>query len=189
VSFKRFPFSNYCIVSFIYHVNSLFAVFVGKVKVHNVDGEEFIRSVMRPDLLQRWSQAADTDSFHVVMNLPSLAIEFLRVFRGLLSTSELEYEPPTSLLPLIHCYCFSQADDTAADAADRTSAALEVSSFADLKDSHIRVVRNVAPSKEMLCVTFRLPWHLLATDEHGLYVYRLSQIVVHFLKLNFTWLS
>jgi len=134
-----------------------------------MDGKEFITSVIKSDLQQRWSSSElrDNSTFHVVMNLPSLAVDFLQYFRGLLSGSELRLPHVTSL-PLIHCYTFSRAEDPATDAAQTTAAALGLKLFDDLQDRSVRVVRNVAPGKEMLCVTFCLPWHILTTDEHGM---------------------
>ena len=61
-----------------------------KVKVdvhtHNLDGREFIRDVIKPDLLKRWQMTEGDISYaiHVVMNLPALAVEFLDAFRGLM---------------------------------------------------------------------------------------------------------
>ena len=134
-----------------------------------MDGEEFIRSVIKSDLLERWHDTSQTNAtLHVVMNLPSLAIDFLKFFRGLLYDGETETEPCASLMPVIHCYSFSRADDPVADAVQRTAAAVGVGSFEDLKDHSVRIVRNVAPGKEMLCVMFRLPWHVLATGEPGM---------------------
>jgi len=138
-----------------------------------MDGEDFIKSVIKSDLQQRWSGSSHptTNSFHVVMNLPSLAVHFLQFFRGLLSAGEARRPPPVSQLPVIHCYTFSRAVDPATDAARMTAAALGLASFDDLQDHAVRVVRNVAPGKEMLCVTFRLPWHILAAGEHGMSAY------------------
>jgi len=141
-------------------------MFVVQVEVYNMDGEEFIKSVIRSDLQQRCSSSSEhpTDnSFHVVMNLPSSAVDFLGFFRGLLSAAE----PPVSTLPLVHCYTFSRADDPVTDAAQTMAVALGLASFDDLPGRSVRVVRNVAPGKEMLCVTFRLPWRVLAADETG----------------------
>ena len=138
--------------------------------VYNLDGAEFISSVIKPALEQRCEgQSSQVDNaFHVVMNLPSLAVDFLQHFRGLLSDLRPTEAPCASLRPVIHCYSFSRSDDPAADAAERTAEALGVTSFEELEDRSVRVVRNVAPGKEMLCVTFRLPWHVLAADAHGM---------------------
>ena len=113
-------------------------------------------------------------TFHVVMNLPSLAVNFLKFFQGLLHDGGLRTEPCASLLPVIHCYSFSRADNPSTDAADATASALGVTSFEELQDRNVRVVRNVAPGKEMLCVTFRMPWHVLAAQEHGMSAYVLG---------------
>jgi len=135
-----------------------------------MDGAKYISSVIKPALEQRCSnQSCPADNtFHVVMNLPSLAIDFLQHFRGLLSDLQLAELPRASLWPVIHCYSFSCADDPVADAAERTAKAVGVTSFDLLEDHSVRIVRNVAPGKEMLCVTFRLPWHVLAGTEHGM---------------------
>jgi len=138
-----------------------------------MDGVEFISSVIKPDLLQHCSSTplhADS-TFHIVMNLPSLAVDFLKCFRGLLRDAELPSAPCTSLLPVIHCYSFSRADDPAAEASERTADALGITSFEELQDRDVRIVRNVAPGKQMLCVTFRLPWHVLAATERGMPVF------------------
>jgi len=143
-------------------------VLLCQVKVYNMDGEEFINSVIKSDLLERWHDTSQTTGdIHVVMNLPSLAVDFLKFFRGLLYDGKTQTEPCASLMPVIHCYSFSRADDPVTDAAERIAAVLGVGSFEDFQDRDVRVVRNVAPGKEMLCVTFRLPWHVLATGEHG----------------------
>jgi len=133
-----------------------------------MDGAEFITSVVKPNLVQRCGSPSleANGTFHVVMNLPSLAVDFLKYFRGLLCDITLPTELCASLLPVIHCYTFSRADDPVTDAADRTAAKLSITSFEELQDRGVRVVRNVAPGKEMLCVVFRLPWHVLTTNDH-----------------------
>jgi len=141
-----------------------------QVKVYNMDGEEFIKSVIKPDLLQQWNSASEPADirFHVVMNLPSLAVEFLKSFRGLLSDCEVLSEPRGSLMPVIYCYVFSNADDPVTDAAWQTAAALGITSLEQLPDHDVRTVRSVAPGKDMLCVNVRLPWHVLHSAEHGM---------------------
>ena len=61
-----------------------------------------------------------------------------------------EWDAP---LPICHCYCFSNADDAHADVVARAEAVLGC----PLPDATSRVVRDVAPGKLMLCVSFRLP--------------------------------
>ena len=101
---------------------------------------------------------------HIVMNLPAIAIEFLDVFQQF-DVSKLPslLPPPTSssLTPSrqmkIHIYCFTtDMEDPKRDALKRASHYFGL----DLSDSkwgfNVREVRDVAPSKIMLCVSFDL---------------------------------
>lgn len=130
------------------------------MNVFNLDGRDFITQVVRSNLLERWKSGQQDGRFHVVMNLPGLAIEFLDSFVGLLSTTS-DADIMESDLPLVHCYCFSRSDDPISDAGQRTASVLGLLNFEDLTDGSIRIVRNVAPGKEMLCVSFRVPLSVL----------------------------
>lgn len=108
------------------------------VAATNMDARAFWRDVKASGKLQ-----AAGAPVHAVLNLPATALEFLDVFR--------DHEG----FPLcLHCYCFSSAADVTADVTERGSQALG----ADLRGrSSVRVVRDVAPSKLMLCLEFELP--------------------------------
>ena len=127
----------------------------------NMDGRDFIRDVVKQDLLQRWKgihedqkklETPDLNEIQLFMNLPDLAIEFLDVFPGLFQDVD-----PDSLatlkLPRVYCYCFSKSDHPEKDAKERVEAVLGCALGSDHK---IRIVRNVAPNKDMLCVVFTL---------------------------------
>ena len=127
----------------------------------NIDGRDFIRNVVKKDLLDRWQgthedqkkmETPDLNRIHFFMNLPELAVEFLDVFPGLFQ----DVDPADLIhfqLPRVHCYCFSKSDDPQKDARERVENVLGY----PLDDSHrVRIVRNVAPNKEMLCVVFVL---------------------------------
>ena len=90
---------------------------------------------------------------HYVMNLPATAIEFLDAFKQLLPRPTLT--SPTMALPMIHVHCFSKADDPEKDAVEQIEKVLGCSIKDEIKMVHR--VRDVAPKKEMLCVSFRLP--------------------------------
>jgi tRNA (guanine37-N1)-methyltransferase len=91
------------------------------------------------------------------MNLPAAAPEFLDAFRGWTLTT----------LPQIHVYCFAskqqqqqQHDTNNTHLLYDKGLILERCSKAlgcNLHDADIHVVRNVAPNKNMLCVSFPLP--------------------------------
>lgn len=85
---------------------------------------------------------------HVVMNLPASALEFLDVFQGLFSRSY--WKGP---MPWIHCYCFMRSNETEEMIIERAETAL----LSKIEDPIIHRVRDVAPNKAMLCVSFRLP--------------------------------
>ncbi|KAJ3383123.1 tRNA(m(1)G37)methyltransferase [Lobulomyces angularis] len=93
---------------------------------------------------------------HYIMNLPATAIEFLDAFRGLLTPYKHRL-PKKFKLPIIHCYCFStEVDNLEADVIERCSKALGYNlTKADILNFHR--VRDVAPRKEMVCISFTCP--------------------------------
>ncbi|KAL2098906.1 hypothetical protein ACEWY4_005386 [Coilia grayii] len=132
-----------------------------KVTTFNMDGREFIRGPVRerlPALL------AGDATVHFVMNLPALALEFLDAFKGLL-VPELNKETSGKLcLPKVHCYGFSKEDDPQKDVVMRASANL---GFELEGRCSVHMVRNVAPNKEMMCVSFTLPSEVLYSTNTG----------------------
>ena len=127
------------------------------LSTYNLDGRDFIKDVARKDLLSRWQNPNPDEPEHAenirfVMNLPALAIEFLDVFPGLFK--DIDPESLTHLvLPKVYCYCFSKSEDPMQDARERVE---NVIGSKLAPDHDVRIVRNVAPNKEMLCVIFTL---------------------------------
>ena len=125
------------------------------VNLSNLDGRQFVKDIVMPDLLKRFKEPdVYCDSkIHIVMNLPALAIEFLDVFKHLFTDTD-----PGTLehfkAPIVHCYCFSKSADPVADVRNRVEEAMAAT--LPLEGTSVRLVRNVAPNKEMLCVTFPL---------------------------------
>uniref|UniRef100_A0A7I4B948 tRNA (guanine(37)-N1)-methyltransferase n=1 Tax=Physcomitrium patens TaxID=3218 RepID=A0A7I4B948_PHYPA len=85
---------------------------------------------------------------HVVMNLPASALEFLDVLNGLLCKGRWK-----GTMPRVHCYCFMRSNETNADIVKKAETYLGGS----IADPDVYVVRDVAPNKIMLCVSFNLP--------------------------------
>ena len=83
------------------------------------------------------------------MNLPATALDFLDVFIGAFDRQRWGGAP----LPQLHCYCFLAAADPAADARARAEAVLGCA----LPRAEATLVRDVAPGKMMLCLSFQLP--------------------------------
>lgn len=110
----------------------------------NLDAREFVRQHLA---VQPKRQS------HVIMNLPALGPSFCDCFRGVFAGKLADDAP--AVMPIIHCYGFTKADDYAADMLRRVADALDVDALPP--DAVGRYVREVAPQKIMVCVTFRLP--------------------------------
>lgn len=122
---------------------------------------------------------------HFVMNLPDSAITFLDAFRGVFaqssspSASDIDLKGLYDVMPMVHCHCFTRELDR--EVAERdirhvsTPHCIELAMRVDRHTAWQRVeeqlgcvlsaedevslhlVRSVAPSKEMYCISFRLP--------------------------------
>ncbi|KAF6766703.1 hypothetical protein DFP72DRAFT_985672 [Ephemerocybe angulata] len=94
---------------------------------------------------------------HFVMNLPDSAITFLDAFRGIIPEGDSELRKAYELMPMIHCHCFTrelEQDKAEADIRGRVEEKIGCSLTDEVSYHH---VRSVAPSKEMYCISFRLP--------------------------------
>nr|XP_057947504.1 tRNA (guanine(37)-N1)-methyltransferase [Doryrhamphus excisus] len=123
----------------------------GKVKTFNMDGRDFIRGPLKqelPTLLRGKS------GVHVVMNLPALALEFLDAFKGLLCQESVREEN----VPIVYCYGFSKDDNPEKDVMDKASQSI---GFPLENRCSVHFVRNVAPNKDMMCVSFPIPKEVL----------------------------
>eukprot|EP00192_Tetraselmis_astigmatica_P005127 CAMPEP_0117691764 /NCGR_PEP_ID=MMETSP0804-20121206/25925_1 /TAXON_ID=1074897 /ORGANISM="Tetraselmis astigmatica, Strain CCMP880" /LENGTH=489 /DNA_ID=CAMNT_0005505081 /DNA_START=89 /DNA_END=1558 /DNA_ORIENTATION=- len=87
---------------------------------------------------------------HAVMNLPASAVEFLDSFNGAFDPVAWDGQP----LPMVHCYTFARSQETDADIQARCEKYLGGKMDAP---PQIHNVRNVAPNKNMMCVSFRIP--------------------------------
>ena len=146
---------QYCVGNKLYCI-ALYCKVKGDVHTYNMDGRAFIRDTVKRDLLERWRTTDDDDvdyAIHVVMNLPALAVEFLDAFRGLLAGIDKSCLENVRL-PNVYCYCFSNSEHPCRDARERVEKVLG-RPLEEGKHS-VWTVRNVAPRKEMLCVTFTL---------------------------------
>ncbi|KAJ8981968.1 hypothetical protein NQ317_002142 [Molorchus minor] len=126
-------------------------------KSFNKDGGEFIREDIKkylPDCLN------NKQNVYIVMNLPALAVQFLKDFIGLLKNydTELNFSSP----PIVFVYCFAKGEDYVAIAK---SLVIENFGF-DVSDKIVDVfkVRTVSSMKEMMRVTIKLDGDLLVGD-------------------------
>ncbi|CAM9316117.1 unnamed protein product [Chrysoparadoxa australica] len=110
------------------------------LEAHNMCGRAFVKM-----LLER-GEVFD----HVIMNLPASAPEFLDSFSEVDWAKQGYATPPT-----IHCYCFSKAEDPAAEAIERINRVMGAALTA--QDVRVHKVRSVAPKKPMMCLSFQAP--------------------------------
>ncbi|KAK3093536.1 hypothetical protein FSP39_016977 [Pinctada imbricata] len=132
----------------------------GSILCFNLDGRDFIKTIVKEDILKRWkdSKKINKDAkLHIVMNLPAIGIEFLDAFLRLFKGEKIS-SLPKEWYPHVHCYCFSSEEDYKKDVESRIEGVLKEPVP---KDFAVRRIRNVAPNKEMLCVTFQLSPDLL----------------------------
>lgn len=115
------------------------------LQFYNLDGRDFIRK-MAVDVLKGSQQPV-----HVIMNLPASAVEFLDVFTNL--------GVDIRCTPTVHCYHFSKAADAKADTVAAVNKILGVSLVDGTYNVH--QVRDVAPKKLMLRISFKLPLLIL----------------------------
>lgn len=141
-----------------------------KLFCYNMDARGFCHMLQQQSTEDSNSKPIEFD--HVIMNLPATAPELLDAFRGFTNTT----------LPRIHVYCFASKPITANTNANATtdvsnsendmttlqeeideavrqrcSTALGCPLDASQHNVSIRIVRDVSPKKNMLCVSFDLP--------------------------------
>ncbi|KAI8883999.1 hypothetical protein K501DRAFT_323216 [Backusella circina FSU 941] len=121
------------------------------IQPYNMDGRDFIRQAVKD---VQATCATEWKTFdHFVMNLPATSIEFLDTFRGLYNDYKGLFKPD-SKLPMIHCHCFTKGSDPLKDISDRVGDVMGMNP--DPVKTSVHWVRNVAPKKEMYCISFPL---------------------------------
>jgi len=128
---------------------------VGKsVTCSNLDAREFARSMMQRGI----------PFTKILMNLPATAINFLDVFAERLASWPIPLHDRGTPWPTVHCYCFSSADGREAQTSDVKARVEDVLGVPLVEGTwSVHFVRDVAPQKMMICVTFTLPVSARAT--------------------------
>nr|XP_027193671.1 tRNA (guanine(37)-N1)-methyltransferase-like [Dermatophagoides pteronyssinus] len=134
------------------------------VKCFNQDGRQFIRESLKEDLIRQIESFDGSDfnrQYHVIMNLPAMAIEFLDEFNGLLSSIRLNQNYKIPFLR-IHCYCFLKSN-TVDDCKSLWQLASKNLGHPILENDieELHEVRKVAPNKIMYRLSFRIGKNIL----------------------------
>ena len=158
-----------------------------RVKCSNMDAHDFIQTILKADLEKRWMDSYFTGTIYVTMNLPAMAVTFLSSFRGLMYGVQGVSEDVK--LPVIHVYMFTKdttEDNAIAQVAENLGYLAKPSetvedevveggeggkskshrSYESLR-KHIEEVihvRQVAPNKAMMRITFQLPLEVLMEE-------------------------
>ncbi|KAJ9446957.1 tRNA (guanine(37)-N1)-methyltransferase [Diplonema papillatum] len=113
-----------------------------------MDGRVFIRHIR--DTYLRCDAENGDRQVHFVMNLPATAVLFLDAFQ--------DWAPHLYDVhrATVHVYCFSSAVDFKHDALQQVHDNLKEPTAHGIVNATVHHVRNVAPKKEMLCVSFTL---------------------------------
>ena len=129
-----------------------------RLYTYNLDGREFIHKM----------NAEGVHVDHYIMNLPQMAPEFLNAFSGY------KFSDSEDDRPMVHVHCFGEKPRLPQDVTriersvqERCELALGCPNcFLNGKnDVNIRIVRDVGPRKNMLCVRFLLPLEVGNVDK------------------------
>uniref|UniRef100_A0A7E4W270 tRNA (guanine(37)-N1)-methyltransferase n=1 Tax=Panagrellus redivivus TaxID=6233 RepID=A0A7E4W270_PANRE len=136
------------------------------IKIYTLDATDFIRDVIGPNILTSHSEATPEEqlTFHSIMNLPAIAVDFLHDFRGLLHGSGANFEELKRHQFIVHCHMFVKAKEDVKQEWYAVEAERIVHSKLKLwhvKFDEVHNVRKVAGRKEMYCVSVTLPWEYL----------------------------
>ena len=135
-----------------------------KLHTFNMDARQFCHKLQ--------DEGIDVD--HFIMNLPKTALEFLDSFRGynvntVASTLSTETGKDSCIddvwpmkvrsLPRIHVHCFASKDPVESKKEIWSRCETALGCPLDETDDEVMIteVRDIAPTKNMYCVSFRLP--------------------------------
>lgn len=130
------------------------------LKVINKDGGKFIQEDLRTHFIS-WSKKITVENkVHVTMNLPAIAVEFIKYFNNLFDWEDIPDHP----LPILHVYTFVKTDKSYGEGLKLIME--EYLSNVEKEDiQEIIRVRNVAPNKEMVRITFQTTKKFLCNPE------------------------
>lgn len=123
------------------------------IKTYNKDGADFIKTDIKEHFLQHGGEIKT----HIVMNLPAISVTFLHAFKQIFTADQLEH---IKTLPLIHVYCFVKGVEDCKEMAQELVENELNSSISEAIDE-IFLVRNVAPNKNMMRVSFHLTENMI----------------------------
>lgn len=123
-------------------------------KTYNQDGKDFIKGAFRDYLIElcKGNEKLDNAKIHVTMNLPAMAVEFVKYFKRLIEDEQLKTKFNFEIIVYVYCFAIGADPDPVAKQMLNDNMDCDMTPYIlDVFD-----VRNVSPKKEMMRVTFRL---------------------------------
>lgn len=144
-------------------------------KAFNMDGRDFLRRIVRDDILARRAQNI-SGSEHIIMNLPASAIEFLDILSDWFTQEELKQVYLKS--PIFHVYCFVKANKKENVCLlgkllveQKLGYTLSTDSIVSIHD-----IRNVSPNKQMVRVSFLLKQEIVKDEKPAMKKLKINDI-------------
>lgn len=127
-------------------------------KSYNQDGKDFICNVFKEYITSLCNGNEKIQGkIHITMNLPAMAVEFLKHFNGLINDESLAENFNQEII--VYVYCFALGEDHVAIAKKMVNDNIGCDITSLITD--VFDVRNVSPNKEMMRVTFKLTKEIL----------------------------
>ncbi|KAI6190312.1 TRNA (guanine(37)-N1)-methyltransferase [Aphelenchoides bicaudatus] len=124
-----------------------------KVSVYNLDGAEFIRTILPVAFNEHCSTSIDPPTFHILMNLPALAVKFLPAFESALADASTTSENADRCEFIVYCYMFVKATEDQPESwfKEQAKKAIKDQIQSDAVEIlEVSYVRNVAYRKNIL---------------------------------------
>lgn len=129
--------------------------------VINKDGSKFIQEDLKTHFISWSKKITSNNKIHVTMNLPAIAVEFIKYFNNLFEWEDISDQ----VLPILHVYTFVKTDTNYEEGLK--SIMDEYFNNVNKEDiQEILRVRNVAPNKEMVRITFQMRKEVLCKSEN-----------------------
>lgn len=128
--------------------------------VINKDGSKFIQEDLKEHLISWSKKITSENNIHITMNLPAIAVEFIKYFNNLFEQEEIfDYS-----LPILHVYTFVKTDQN----YEIGLKSIMEKYLYNVKKEDIQEiirVRNVAPNKEIVRITYKMRKEVLCKSE------------------------
>ncbi|KAJ8732517.1 hypothetical protein PYW07_015116 [Mythimna separata] len=127
-------------------------------KSFNQDGKDFICDIFKEYIISLCKGDEKVQGkIHITMNLPAMAVEFLKHFKDLINNDSLAEKFNQEIIVYVYCFTLGENHTEIAKKMVNDNIGCDITSLI----TDVFAVRNVAPNKEMMRVTFKLTKEIL----------------------------